>query len=107
MLRLNLKSKLLFLSFLPISFIVILFSIIIINTFETKHNLETVKRHIIEAKALSRIIHTMQIERGLSATFVSNDSAKIEELLHSSRQDLDRTIDDYSYMLSLFKPKSS
>lgn len=99
--RLNLKSKLLFLSFLPIAFIVILFSMIIVNTLENKHNLETVKKHIIEAKAISRIIHCMQIERGLSATFIWNKNDKMQTLLNASRKDLDRTIADYNYMISL------
>ena len=105
--RLNLKSKLLFLSFLPIAFIVILFSMIIVNTLENKHNLETVKKHIIEAKAISRIIHCMQIERGLSATFIWNKNDKMQTLLNASRKDLDRTIADYNYMISLMEHKSS
>lgn len=75
------------------------------TTFEAKHNLETVKKHIIEAKAISRIIHCMQIERGLSATFISNSNEQFKELLEVSRKDLDRTIDDYNYMLSLFEHK--
>ncbi|MDX9796569.1 MAG: nitrate- and nitrite sensing domain-containing protein [Arcobacteraceae bacterium] len=100
---LKLKPKLLFLSFLPISFILILFTLILINMFESKENLQTVKRHIIEAKAISRIIHCMQIERGLSATSVSFMDTKIEGLLEESRADLNRSIEDYNYMLSLLE----
>lgn len=71
--------------------------------FESKENLQTVKRHIIEAKAISRIIHCMQIERGLSATSVSFMDTKIEGLLEESRADLNRSIEDYNYMLSLLE----
>lgn len=106
MVQLKLKSKLLFLSILPIAFIFILFTIIFIQMYENKQNLQTVKKHIIEAKAISKIIHNMQIERGLSTTSVSFNSEKMASLLLASRQDLDRSIEDYTYMLSLVEHKS-
>lgn len=101
--KLRLKSKLLYLSFLPIAFIFILFTLIFSQMYENKQNLQTVKKHIIEAKAISKVIHNMQIERGLSTTLISFNSEEMRQLLFSSRKELDRSISDYKYMLSLFE----
>lgn len=96
----NIKVRLLLLLVLPISFILILFTIIMSNIYETKQNLQMVKKHIIEAKAISRVIHTMQIERGLSATSIALRNDNMRSLLSASRADLERTIADYNYMLT-------
>lgn len=96
----NIKSKLLFLSVLPISFILILFTIIMIHVHENKQNLQTVKKHIIEAKSISRVIHYMQIERGLSTTSIALNNDNMRSLISTARLDSDRAIADYDYMLS-------
>ncbi|MFA7083766.1 MAG: HD domain-containing phosphohydrolase [Arcobacteraceae bacterium] len=103
--QLHLKSKLLFLSFLPITFILILFVIIIMNVFEKKEKLEDIKKNITEAKAISRIIHYIQIERGLSSTYVSRNNNEIKILLLASRNNSNQAISDYKYMLEATQQK--
>lgn len=61
--RLDLKSKLLFLAAIPIVAIFVLSMGRIIYDFDQKQKLQITKERIIEAKALSRVIHFMQIER--------------------------------------------
>lgn len=68
---LNIKSKLLLLSIIP-SIIITLFSFMILDKiFKEKENLEFSKKHIIEADAISKIIHFLQIERGLSVGYIA------------------------------------
>lgn len=90
--RLDLKSKLFFLTTIPIVVILILSIGRIIYDFEQKRNLEITKEHIAEAKALSKVIHFMQIERGLSSGFVAKNSANDVESLAKARRELDNAL---------------
>ncbi len=53
--NLNLKSKLLFLSIIPLLFVIVLSSIILFEFFNNKKNLEHTKYRILEAEAISKI----------------------------------------------------
>ncbi|WP_373001525.1 nitrate- and nitrite sensing domain-containing protein [Sulfurimonas sp.] len=91
--QLDLKSKLLFLTAVPIIIIFILSIGRIIYDIDVKQELEDTKEHIVEARALSRVIHTMQIERGLSIGFVTKGDSNDTESLAKARENLNRAIE--------------
>lgn len=93
--NLNLKSKLLFLSIGPVLLIFIFSFILLYEIFNDKRNLELTKHHIFEASAISRVIHFMQIERGLTSGFMASKNINDKNgALVLAREDLDRAIDD-------------
>lgn len=51
-----------------------------------KTNLEANKRQMQEIEVLSKIVHFMQIERGLSVSFVSSNGSKNSDKLLETRQ---------------------
>uniref|UniRef100_UPI0035672254 nitrate- and nitrite sensing domain-containing protein n=1 Tax=Sulfurimonas sp. TaxID=2022749 RepID=UPI0035672254 len=91
--QLDLKSKLLFLTSVPIIVIFILSIGRIVNDINVKQEFETTKKHIVEARAISRVIHTMQIERGLSNGFVTKGDANDTESLAKARENFDRAME--------------
>ncbi len=100
--KLDLKSKLFFLTALPIVVIFILSIGRVIYDFDQKQKLKVTKEHIVEAKAFSRVIHFMQTERGLSSGFVAKNSANDVQSLAKARRELDRAI-EYASSVHSFK----
>lgn len=90
--KLNLKQKLLFLLFLPLSFIVFMFVLLINNTLTNKQNLEETKTYLTEVQCLSKIIHTLQIERGLSVYYILYKTHQIKESLLQARDNVDASV---------------
>lgn len=92
--KLDLKSKLLFLSIIPTLFILILSFTILSQNFNEKKELEFTKHHILEAMAISRVVHFMQIERGVIAGLIASDSAiDADKALLLAQANLDKAID--------------
>lgn len=96
--RLDLKSKLIFLTIVPMAAIFILSLGRIIYDFDQRQKLQITKEHIAEAKALSRVIHSMQIERGLSSGFVTKTSDQNRQFLSNARRELDGAIKSVASM---------
>lgn len=72
--KLKLKSKLLFLSTLPILFISILSFMLLLDIFKSRENLELTKQYILEAEIISKVTHYLQIERGTTAGMIANNN---------------------------------
>ncbi|MDD5372887.1 MAG: EAL domain-containing protein [Sulfurimonas sp.] len=106
--NLNLKSKLLFLSIIPLLFVIVLSSIILFELFDNKKNLELTKYRILEAEAISKVIHYIQIERGITAGFIASENlnSKDDKLL-SAMDDLDKAIDDAKFLFLHISQNSS
>lgn len=95
LLKLDLKSKLLLLSIVTISFILALSFMLLFKASSDKKNLETTKYRILEAQAISRVIHFMQIERGLITGLIASENLNSSDnKLLSAMSNLDRAIDD-------------
>ncbi|MDQ1338077.1 MAG: hypothetical protein QG617_1044 [Campylobacterota bacterium] len=80
--RVNIKSKLLYLSLISLFLVVILSVIILIEVFDDKKNLALTNQHIVEAKAISGIIHLLQMERGLSVSLITQNNISSSSDLH-------------------------
>lgn len=70
--KLKLKSKLLFLSVVPILFITFLSFMLLSDIIKNRQNLELTKQYILEAEVISKVIHFMQIERGTTTGMIAN-----------------------------------
>ncbi len=89
MYHLNLKSKLFILSTLPIIVIFILSTMILVEIFKNKRNLELTKGHIDNAVIISKIVHLLQLERGLNTELAADEKSSNKESLSSIKKELD------------------
>ena len=106
--KLDLKAKLLLLSIITISFILVLSFMLLFKASSDKTNLETTKYRILEAQAISRVIHFMQIERGLMTGLIASENLNTnDDKLISAMNDLDSAIDDAKFTYSYTKNSSN
>lgn len=90
---LNIKFKLIFLSIIPTLLSLILFSKILLDNLDERENFKLTKQHVLESSAISKVIHLMQIERGLSTSLLIKKSLnKTDEKLISTKKELDEAI---------------
>ncbi|MDO8454533.1 MAG: nitrate- and nitrite sensing domain-containing protein, partial [Sulfurimonas sp.] len=54
-----------------------------------KENIQITKYRILEAEALAKAVHFLQIERGLSVGFIANSGTKGSNEIHSIRKEVD------------------
>jgi len=68
---------------------------ILSQNFSKKRDLEFTKHHILEAMAISRVVHFMQIERGTIAGLIASENTDTaDETLLFARANLDKAIHD-------------
>ena len=105
--NLSLKFKLLFIA-IPSLVIVVIYSILfILNLIGEKSNLETSKNKIKEAEVLSKVIHSMQIERGLSVSFVSSNGVKNKDKIPEIREKVNALLEEAKNTYSQTKGDNS
>jgi hypothetical protein len=90
--RLNIKQKLLLLLFSPLSFILFMFALLIDTKLTNKRNLEETKIYLTEVQCLSKIIHALQMERGVSVYYRLYQSHQVKENLAQVRHKVDVSI---------------
>lgn len=88
----NIKSKLLILSTLPMIIIFMLSTLVLIEIFHKKEDFELAKKDINNAMAISKIVHLLQLERGLNTELIANPDSGKKEKLHSSKQQLNKLL---------------
>jgi hypothetical protein len=71
--KLDLKLKLLIILVIPLLFVIGLSITILYGMLVDKNNLEFTKHHILEAEAISKAVHSLQIERGVTTELLAND----------------------------------
>ena len=104
---LTLKSKLFILSMLPLVVIFILSTMILIEIFNKKQNLDLTKKHISDVVVISNFIHLLQLERGLSIELAIDKNSPKKEMLTSIKRELkallkNSTIDNNKVLLSQY-----
>ena len=101
--NLSFKSKLLLIAIPPLLGIIFYSIIFIFNLMGEKTNLEANKRQIQEIEVLSKIVHFMQIERGLSVGFVSSNGSKNSDKLLETRQKVSKALEEIKSIPSELK----
>lgn len=86
--RLNLKSKLFNLSALPMVIILILSTMVLVEVFQKKQNLQFTKNLINNTITISKIVHLLQLERGLSIDLVANKNSSKKNIYASTKKEL-------------------
>lgn len=71
--KLDLKLKLLIILVIPLLFVIGLSITILYGMLDDKNNLKFTKHHILEAEAISKAVHSLQIERGVTTELLAND----------------------------------
>ncbi|ABB45200.1 PAS/PAC sensor signal transduction histidine kinase [Sulfurimonas denitrificans DSM 1251] len=96
---LNIRYKLLFLSIIPTLLTLLLFFMILSQSLSEKNNFELTKGYILESIAISKIVHAMQTERGLSSGFLAkNELDKQDTNLLLARDALNKALDNAKYI---------
>ncbi|MCK9453747.1 MAG: EAL domain-containing protein [Sulfurimonas sp.] len=102
--KLDLKTRLLFLIIVPLFFVILLSSLVLLEIYNDKKNLDFTKHHILEAEAISNVAHYMQIERGIvSGLLASKKFDKKSEELLVARDNLNSAIKEAKAVISLCK----
>ena len=92
--NLSFRLKLLLIAIPPLLGIIFYSIIFIFNLISEKINIEANKRQIQEIEVLSKIVHFMQIERGLSVGFVSSNGSKNSDKLLETRQKISKALEE-------------
>jgi methyl-accepting chemotaxis protein len=92
--KFSIKLRLLFLVFVPILVIVFLSISTVIQTINEKDILQTTKNRVLETQAIAKVVHFLQIERGLSVGFTASKGKNNANALPSSRQNVDTSIEE-------------
>ena len=92
--NLSFRLKLLLIAIPPLLGVIFYSIIFIFNLMGEKTNLEANKREMQEIAVLSKIVHFMQIERGLSVGFVSSNGSKNSDKLLETRQKISKTLEE-------------
>ena len=101
--NLSFRLKLLLIAIPPLLGIIFYSIIFIFNLMGEKTNLEANKREIQEIAVLSKIVHFMQIERGLSVGFVSSNGSKNSDKLLETRQKVSKALEEIKSIPSELK----
>ena len=101
--NLSFSLKLLLIAIPPLLGIIFYSIIFIFNLMGEKTNLEANKRQIQEIEVLSKIVHFMQIERGLSVGFVSSNGSKNSDKLLETRQKISKALEEIKSIPSELK----
>ncbi len=72
--------------------IFILSALVLIEIFHKKEDFELAKKDINNAMAISKIVHLLQLERGLNTELIANPDSGKKEKLHSSKQQLNKLL---------------
>lgn len=68
--------------------IFILSALVLIETFHKKEDFKVAKKDIENAMAISKIVHLLQLERGLNTELIANPLSNKKERFHSVKQEL-------------------
>ena len=101
--NLSFRLKLLLIAIPPLLGVIFYSIIFIFNLMGEKTNLEANKRQIQEIEVLSKIVHFMQIERGLSVGFVSSNGSKNSDKLLETRQKISKALEEIKSIPSELK----
>ena len=101
--NLSFRLKLLLIAIPPLLGIIFYSIIFIFNLMGEKTNLEANKREIQEIAVLSKIVHFMQIERGLSVGFVSSNGSENSDKLLETRQKISKALEEIKSIPSELK----
>lgn len=75
--KLDLKLRLLIILVIPLLFVIGLSLTLLYSILDDKKNLEFTKHHILEAEAVSRTVHSLQVERGVTTEVMAG--GKVDE----------------------------
>ena len=101
--NLSFRLKLLLIAIPPLLGIIFYSIIFIFNLISEKINIEANKRQIQEIEVLSKIVHFMQIERGLSVGFVSSNGSENSDKLLETRQKISKALEEIKSIPSELK----
>ena len=101
--NLSFRLKLLLIAIPPLLGIIFYSIIFIFNLMGEKTNLEANKREMQEIEVLSKIVHFMQLERGLSVDFVSSNGSKNSDKLLETRQKVSKALEEIKSIPSELK----
>lgn len=92
--KLKIRVKLLVLTVIPMLAIMIYSAITVKSLLVEKENLSSTNNRILEMEALAKLIHPMQIERGMSVGVVARKDKEGKNKLSDIRNEVDTEIEN-------------
>ena len=92
--KFRIKTKLLILSIIPLLVIIIYSGFTVKNLLVEKESLLSTNHHILEMEALAKLIHPMQVERGMSVGVVARKDKEGQNKLSDIRKEVDTQIEN-------------
>jgi len=105
--KISIKVRLFFLAIVPIIVILALSTGRIFYDINIKENLIVTQNHILEVESLAKVIHSMQIERGLSVGYIASGGTKNADKLPETRKSVDAAIEEAKKVYASTKGESS
>ncbi len=90
--KLSIKSKLLVITIIPLITIVLYSGFTIKNLLLEKENLSLTNNRILQMESLALVIHSLQVERGLSVGSVAKKDPEVKSKLSNIRNEVDEAI---------------
>jgi methyl-accepting chemotaxis protein len=100
--RLSIVNKMKLISGFPLVFIIILSLSILIDSYNEKSKLESIKQLVVLNTKISLLLHETQKERGTSAGYLGSKGIKFKEDLLKQRTLTDSRISDLNTFISTF-----
>ena len=91
--KIRIKSKLLVLTIIPMLTIIVYSGFTIKNLSVEKENLSSTHNRVLEMESLSKLIHSLQIERGMSVGVVAKKDNEGKNKLSDIRKEVDLSIE--------------
>ena len=101
--RLSIKNKSKLLGYFPLFFIVCYSLFIIISAFQKEARLENNRDFIVLTKEISKLVHEIQKERGLTAGFLGNKNSEFATNLKNQREITSKQLLEYKTKLAVIK----
>lgn len=92
--KMSIKARLILLASMPILVIFILSVGKVLSDVEAKNSLDIVKHRVQEVESLAKVIHFLQMERGLSIGFVATNGTKNGDKLPETRGKVDAALSE-------------
>lgn len=102
----SIKLKLFIITIIPILAILQLSVVLIMKTIDEKSSLQTTKKNLLETQSLTKVVHYMQIERGLSIGYTATNGKNNANNLPAIREEVNKAIKDMKLLLDDSKNKN-
>jgi len=103
MINLSIKKKLIIIVLIPLSVLLVSATLAILEKEKKVQKLERTQRALQYSQEIGKLIHELQIERGLSSAYIGTDGTKFYDNLIEQRKRVDNELKNLHQSLQKYK----